>query len=137
MYDKILVPTDGSDRSEKALEMAETVAETHSAELHIVNVIDQRNDNLNGMAPSAVNQLEKARIEMVEDQQEEAEEEGLDVKADVVHGVPHEEIADYVEEHDIDGIIIGSTGNTGIDNLLLGSTADKVLRTTDVPVTVV
>lgn len=137
MYDKVLVPTDGSDRSEKALEMAKTVASTHGAEVHVLNVIDERNDSLNGISPPAVNKLEQSRIEMVEEAQEELEEEGLEVEADVLHGVPHEEIEEYTEDHSIDGIIIGSTGKTGIDNLLIGSTANKVVRVASVPVTVV
>ena len=137
MYDKILVPTDGSDRSEKALEMAKTVAPTHGAEIHVLNVIDQRNDSLNGISPPAVDQLEQSRAELVEDAAEEIEDEGLEAEADVVHGVPHEEIEDYVEEHGIDGIIMGSTGKTGMNNLLIGSTAEKVVRVASVPVTVV
>lgn len=137
MYDKILVPTDGSDRSGKALEIAETVAATHGAEVHVLNVIDERNDSLNGISPSAVNQLEQSRVEMVEEAQEELEEEGLEAESDVLHGVPHEQIEEYTEEHDIDGIIIGSTGKTGMSDLLIGSTANKVVRVASVPVTVV
>ena len=87
MYDKILVPTDGSNRAKKALDIAKATAEMHNAEIHILNVIDQRNDNLNGLDPSAVNQLEQSRQELVRNLQEEIEVEGLRSTSDVTHEI--------------------------------------------------
>ncbi|MFB6217087.1 MAG: universal stress protein, partial [Candidatus Aenigmatarchaeota archaeon] len=52
----------------------------------------------------------------------------------VVSGVPHSEIKRYVEDNDIDLITMGSHGRSGLDRLLIGSVAEKVIRTTDIPV---
>jgi len=129
MYDKVLVPIDGSDDSERALELALTTASVHSAKIHVLNVIDERNDMINGMALEAVNQLEESRLEMVDEARQKVEEEGLEAEAEVTHGVPHKEVGSYVEENDIDAVIAGSTGKTGLENLRFGSTAEKIVRT--------
>jgi nucleotide-binding universal stress UspA family protein len=51
--------------------------------------------------------------------------------------VVHQEIESYVEGHDIDLIVIGSRGLTNVEKALLGSTADKVIRTLEIPTMVV
>jgi len=66
-----------------------------------------------------------------------AEEAGLDCVTAVETGIAHKEIQRYVEENDIDLVVIGSRGLGGVEEMLLGSTADKVVRLVDRPVTVV
>jgi len=49
-------------------------------------------------------------------------------------GEPYESVLDYADEHDIDIIVMGTHGRTGLDHHLLGSVTEKVVRTSDVPV---
>jgi nucleotide-binding universal stress UspA family protein len=49
-------------------------------------------------------------------------------------GNPHEEILEYVSEHGIDVVVVGSHGRSGIDRLVVGSVAERVVRLSPVPV---
>ena len=62
---------------------------------------------------------------------------GVDRVTVVETGIAHREIVDYVENNDIGLVVMGSWGRSNFEEMLLGSTADKVVRSLDVPVTVV
>lgn len=53
---------------------------------------------------------------------------------EVVEGNPHEKILEYVSEHDIDMVVMGTHGRTGLDRALMGSVAERVVRRSPVPV---
>lgn len=61
-------------------------------------------------------------------------EAGLTVVTEIGEGNPHEEILEYVSEHDIDMIIVGTHGRTGFDRAVMGSVAERVVRRSPVPV---
>jgi nucleotide-binding universal stress UspA family protein len=52
----------------------------------------------------------------------------------VAQGTPHQAILDYIGEHDIDLVVMGTHGRTGLDRYLLGSITEKVVRLSDAPV---
>jgi nucleotide-binding universal stress UspA family protein len=58
----------------------------------------------------------------------------VQTRTEVRSGNPHETILDYTDEHDIDLVVMGTHGRTGLDRYLLGSVTEKVVRTSDVPV---
>ncbi|MDG5818850.1 universal stress protein [Natronococcus sp. A-GB7] len=58
----------------------------------------------------------------------------VDTVATVQVGKPYEAILEYVDDHDIDMIVMGTHGRSGLDRYLLGSVAEKVVRMSDVPV---
>jgi nucleotide-binding universal stress UspA family protein len=62
---------------------------------------------------------------------------GADVTTVIRDGKPAEEILDCAEEHDVDQIVMGSHGRTGVSRVLLGSIAEQVVRRATVPTTVV
>lgn len=59
---------------------------------------------------------------------------GLTVVIEIVEGNPHEEILEYVSEHGIDMVIMGTHGRTGLDRVVMGSVAERVVRRSPVPV---
>jgi len=63
-----------------------------------------------------------------------AEEAGVEVETDLRRGDPHREIIDYAGEVDADLIVMGTHGRTGLDRYLIGSVAERVVRTADAPV---
>jgi nucleotide-binding universal stress UspA family protein len=134
MYHKILLPTDGSEGAEAALEHALEIAEKYGAELHILYVADVRVDSTTDMWTNMLGQLEEMGKEATEEIAEKVEEAGVETVTEVSRGIPHEEINSYVDENDIDLIIMGTHGRTGIDRILLGSVAEKVIRTSEKPV---
>ena len=68
---------------------------------------------------------------------EYGEASGVDVKEVLLEGHPSSEIIDFAENNNIDLIVMGTLGKTGLDRFLLGSVAEKVVRNSKVPVLVV
>ena len=66
-----------------------------------------------------------------------AAEHGIEVTERHAGGIPHRQIADYVREQDIDLVVMGSHGRSGVSRRLLGSVTERTLRSTDVPIMVV
>ena len=134
MYNRILLPTDGSEGADKAVEHALSLAEKYDAELHVLNVVDVRSQSTTDMWTNVIGELEEAGEELTEDIVEEAEERGIDAKPEVIKGIPSREIVSHADEDDIDLIVMGTHGRTGLNRVLVGSVAEKVVRTADMPV---
>ena len=147
MYDKILVPTDGSETAEAAVDHAVEMAKRYDAELHALYVVDIDAVNLS-LGTEQVDRLKSGRYEEMDEIKEKAEkatgvvadraeEKGVKVIEEVRAGTPHDAIVKYAKSNDIDVIVMGSHGRGGVRRALLGSVAERVLRTTHRPVFVV
>lgn len=137
MYDRILVPTDGSSDARKGAEHAVGLAAALGSTVHALYVIEEGTNPWNSR--SLDDQLDEARQygqSLTDDVADLAADAGVEcVTATEVGPNVAEEITDYVEEEGIDAIVMGS-GFRGSMGGVLGSTADKVLRMAHVPVTV-
>ncbi len=137
MYETILVPTDGSKDARKGAEHAVGLAAALGATVHAVYVIEEGTNPWE--SSSLDDQIDRAREygdEVTGEVAEMAADAGVDcVTESVVDARVSRGILDYAEEHDIDTIVMGS-GFRGSMGDILGSTADKVVRTSTVPVTV-
>jgi len=140
MYDSILVPTDGSDKAQKAIDHAIGLAETLDATVHALYVIDIPGAPRTVYVRDDEEEIREAGREYGEtvtgELAEQAASAGIDCVTAIKSGTPHEEIADYAEDENIDLIVIG-TGYRGKIGSLLGSTAERVVRTSKVPVTTI
>ena len=147
MYDRILVPTDGSDVAEAAVDHALDLAEKYDAEVHALYVVDIDSVNFS-LGTEQVDRIKQGRFDEMDELKEQAEaatgvvadrgaERDVDVVEHVAGGRPHKVIADYAENHDIDIIVMGSHGRAGVRRALLGSVTERTLRSTHVPVLVV
>ncbi|EMA06992.1 Nucleotide-binding universal stress protein, UspA family [Haloarcula vallismortis] len=129
MFDSILVPTDGSPGSERAFEVAATLARTHDAAVHVLSVVDEHGPtddwDYDGDSPAEA---------FVESQADHVDTDGLSITAAVREGVVHDAVLDYGDANDIDLIVMGTHGRTGVRRFLLGSVTEKVVRLADVPV---
>jgi nucleotide-binding universal stress UspA family protein len=135
MYDTILVPTDGSAAIVEAVERAVDLAERYDATVHALYVVDSAAYSTLEMSTSVVvDALEDEGETAVGYVAEEAERAGVASGTAVVHGTPHRTILDHAEEIDADLIVMGTHGRRGVDRFLLGSVAEKVVRTAPVPV---
>lgn len=134
-YERVLLPTDGSDASQNAIEYAVGTAAQHNATLHTLHVIDagpdSTQDTAGGLSADELNKEAKGYLESVT---ERANNAGVVVEASIESGVAHRSIIEYVDENDIDLVIMGTRGRSGIHRFLLGSVAEKVIRTVDAPV---
>lgn len=140
MGKRILVPLDGSKQAWEACEFA--IDEYPDAELVVLHVINPADAGYSAQAsiPSFSEEwFEHAQSEaeqLFADARNLAADRDVVVSSDTVIGKPSRAIAEYADEHDIDQIIMGSHGRSGITRILLGSVAETVVRSSSVPVTV-
>lgn len=138
---RILAATDFSACSHEALEYAGELAKRFSAELHLLHVADDPNTLLphsGGTIPAAA--LANAAVQTDEALRRAAEfleQAGRQVHRSVIRGTPFLEIIRYAREHDIDLIVIGTHGRTGLQQAMIGSVAERVVRKAPCPVLVV
>jgi nucleotide-binding universal stress UspA family protein len=130
MFEKILVPTDGSECAEAAIGYAEDLAGQYEATVHVLCVVDSRTLD---SAPH-LERVKDESTEMVESVCEDLAGSNIPVEDAVRTGIPHQEILQYASQQGIDLIAMGTHGRTGIERYLLGSITEKVVRLSDVPV---
>ena len=137
LYDRILVPTDGSAEGRRAVAHALDLASVHAADVHGLYVIDTASyagmpmeSSWEGVSDLLREDAEEAAREV----ESLATDTGLDVETAVAEGSPSKEIIRYAEGNGCDLIVMGTHGRGGIDRLLLGSVAEKVVRGSSVPV---
>ncbi|WP_290814329.1 universal stress protein [Halovivax sp.] len=147
MYDTILVPTDGSDIAETAIDHALDLAQRYDADVHALYVVDIGAVDIS-LGTEQVDRIKAGRFEEMPELQERARRAtgsvvekgdalGISVTEAVQAGSPHRQIANYADDHGVDLIVMGSAGRGGVRRALLGSVAERTLRTTHVPVLVV
>lgn len=136
---RILVPIDFSDYSKKALQYTVKFAHSFNAELFLIYVIEPiiypADLSMGQMVipPSEVNMDEKAKNELEKLAQTEIGDT-LQYHIMVKTGKPFQEIIETAAEVDADLITIATHGHTGVEHLLFGSTAEKVVRKAPCPV---
>lgn len=140
--DRVMLPTDGSDYSELAGEHAATLADLAGATVHVVSIADTGAAgglfDTGGASEEFMANVEARHEEAVSRLADDVEKAvGRPVERAVVRGQPVAALQEYVEENQIDLIVMGSHGRTGFSRWLLGSTTERLLRTVDVPVLVV
>lgn len=136
MYERILVPTDGSDPSFLAAEHAVDIASRYDAVVHALFVVEQRGTVGHW---DVVVEAEEAEGERALDTVGNlAGEAGVAVEKHLRRGIPHEDIIDAARDYQADLVVMGTHGRTGFDRLAsAGSTTERVVRITRVPVLVV
>ena len=130
-YETILVPTDGSERATEAVELANEIAATHGAALHLLVVIDELPVGIG--ADSTADEIEAGNNAILQSATDHVDR-NVDLTTAVRFGSIRGEITDYASEMGVDCIVMGTHGRQGFDQRLLGSTTERVLRTTPVPV---
>lgn len=139
MFDRILIPTDGSKAVQPAVEMALNLAEKHDATLHVLFIVDQPVSVSGagegfGALDNLLEALEEEGHEVTGEIAEQAEEREIETTAAVRRGNPHDDILNYAEEQDVDLIVIGTHGRTGVKRALLGSVTEDIVRHSEIPV---
>jgi nucleotide-binding universal stress UspA family protein len=141
MIQNILVPIDESDPSTDAIQFA--VEHYPEATITAIHVVDPREAfaglGIEGAASQQdiLESQERHAEKLLEDVRKEVASEGVTIETDTIVGSVSRSIIEYIEEHDIDHVVIGSHGRTGASRILLGSVAESVTRRSPVPVTVV
>jgi len=136
-YDTLLVPTDGSEAVDPALEHAFNLADAFDSTVHALYVADTNRDSVTLIGTDVVDALVEVGESAVASIVERGERRGIPVVNEVLQGDPVSTIVDYADRHRADLIIMSSHGRRGLPRYLLGSVTERVARTTDVPVMIV
>lgn len=148
MGEHVLVPIDGSPQSEAALEHAFGLPLGEITVMTVINPFDTDPNTIGLQTPTGVPGIpgyseewyENAREdvhELHERAKERATERDVPLSSEIDIGEPSRRIVRYTEENDIDHVVIGSHDRSDLSRLLLGSVAERVVRRSPVPVTVV
>ena len=139
----ILLPTDGSECSRKAMAYALSFAKQYGARIVALHVIDRRWEDQTRVAFVEVGQELTQKIQkgygeeaerILREVVEAAGVSGVPVETRVVTGIPFEDIVRIGKEVPVDLIVMGTHGRAGMSHLLLGSVAERVIRRAPCPV---
>lgn len=144
MFTRILVPTDFSAHSDAALEYARALAARFGASMHLLHVIgDPLVPTVIGAVPemyfgpeapaTRMVLLEEARARLAR-RLTHADRQSHHATSEVLFGSPAYTIAEYADVNGYDLIVMGTHGRTGLAHVLMGSVAEKVVRTASCPV---
>lgn len=140
LYKNIVIATDGSENSKKAIFCGIEIAKLSGSTVYAIHVID---------TPSMVSEIWTAGKELIHEMmirdgkktlsetKKIVEDSGVEVKDVLLSGHPAEEIIKFAEDNNIDLIVMGTLGATGLEKFLMGSVAEKVVRFSKIPVMVV
>ena len=135
MYDRILLPTDGSPGSDHVVDQAAELAATTGATLYVVSVVDEEASFVTPETVEATREaLTDAGERAVARAADRATGTDVTVETEVRTGTPHQVIVEYADEIDADVIVMGTHGRSGLERYLLGSVTERVLRLADQPV---
>ena len=134
-YTDVLVPTDGSNHATAALKLAATAAERTGATLHLLSIVDELPEVGDTESAQLSEQLEENVQSVLDEAAATATQAGVDdVTTTIVTGSMPQEVTRYADEKEIDLVVMGTHGRTGLDRHLLGSFTERVIRTSPVPV---
>ena len=144
IFTNILVATDDSESARKAVDSAVKIAKLNNAKLYAVNVISP--------GEIAVTQHDPRDPEWKKQMKENLEAQGREatayaknagktanvtVEPVILEGNPADEIVNFADKNDVDLVVIGTLGKTGIKRFMLGSVTEKVVRYSKKPVLVI
>lgn len=138
MFERILVPLDGSTCANKAMDVALSLAKSEGSELFFCSVVDPI--VICGSTPPSpavellLSDAETEARRLLTTAQQRARAGGLKAQAEMRKGVPYDEILHAAERAKADAIVMGTHGRTGLRRLFAGSVAESVLRNAACPV---
>ncbi|MCC7540228.1 MAG: universal stress protein [Deltaproteobacteria bacterium] len=132
---RILVPVDFSEASESALRESVDLAQLLGAEITAVHVIEPPLAPLAGstfVMPPSFGDVTAILRQRLEELVQRSSGHGVRLHAVLAEGVPYVEIVRIAKDHDL--IVMSTQGRTGLAHLLLGSVAERIVRTSTIPV---
>lgn len=140
MFKRILIATDGSDIAENAADFGIKLAKNLNSEVYCIYVVDTTafssidSEMIWKNIKSILEEDGKRALKSIE---EKVKDLNLKFHAILRYGNPSEEIVKFAKENNIDLIVMGTSGRSGLDRFLIGSVAEKVIRTAPCPVMVI
>ncbi len=138
-FRSIVIATDGSENTRKAISYGIKIAKLSGATVHALYVMDTSSVSQSWTAGKEIiyEILKKEGQKATSKVKECGEASDVEVKEVILEGHPSREIIDFAEDNEIDLIVMGTLGKTGLDKFLMGSVAENVVRNSKVPVMIV
>jgi nucleotide-binding universal stress UspA family protein len=137
MYQRILFPTDGGPATGDIAAHVTSLATYYDATVHVLSVADTRNrfegPNM-GLGAEAWDDAQHEQAQQAVADAVDALADSVPVSRHIESGIPHSAILDYAHTADVDVIVMGTHGRTGIDHYLIGSIAERIVRNAPMPV---
>lgn len=136
---KILVPTDFSKPSEYASKLASKLAEKANSEVHLLHMVElptgiiDMGSGTNFSIPESMLYIRKVRDRLIDYKQQFFSRNEI-VKHAIRFQNPYDGISDYAKKHNVDLIIMGAKGHTNLEEILIGSNTEKIVRNSEIPV---
>jgi nucleotide-binding universal stress UspA family protein len=141
LFKKILVATDGSENARRAASYGVNIAKATGAEVHALYIISTQHAvttrTVMGWSEAFEEYLANKGGVAIADVEKLGKEAGVKVEPVFLKGIPADKILEYAEENNIDLIVMGTHGLTGIKRFLIGSVAESVVRHSKAPVMVI
>ena len=137
MYEKILVPLDGSDLAEIALPYAEELAGALGCEITLIHVSESADEKYENMHQLYIEKIVEATIQGAEKFRKNKRAKKIKVSSVHLTGHVAEQIVDYADKENIGLIVMTTHGRSGIRRWILGNVAAKVVRATDRPIALI
>lgn len=138
LFDQILIPTDGGEAAESAVELGLGMAQIHDARLHALYIVEEQQPIEYGAAitglDDVIRELEQKGDHVTNEIATRAADLGVETTTAVQKGTPRNDILTYADAHDIGLIVMGTHGRTGVKRALMGSVTETVVRHSDIPV---
>ncbi|AKB75190.1 Universal stress protein [Methanosarcina lacustris Z-7289] len=140
LYRNIVIATDGSENTRRAISYGIEIAKISGATVHVLYVVN---------TPATISESWTAGKEeiykimrcdgekLVSKVKEIGKDAGVEIRDVLLDGCPSDEIINFAENNNVDLIVMGTLGKTGLEKFLMGSVAEKVVRGSKVPVMVV
>jgi len=132
--ERVLVGTDGSQGSELAVDAAFGIGSETGAAVHAVSVLEPDLLGFDVRSTQASEERERRDENILSDVRARANERGIAVETAIRDGSVVEMLNEYADETEIDLVVVGTHGRTGIDRRLLGSVTENLIRSASVPV---
>lgn len=134
-YETILIPTDGSAGATLAGEHGLSLAAALDANVHLLSIVKEDSLGLDVRSTISAQEQEEAATTAIDDLEREADQCGItNVTRHIERGNPTEVILDTIASSDVHVVVMGTTGRRGTDRILIGSVAEKTVRSASVPV---
>ncbi|AKB75945.1 Universal stress protein [Methanosarcina lacustris Z-7289] len=139
-YRNIVIATDGSENTRKAISYGIEIAKLSGATVHALYVVDTSSFSsipMDAGWESMYEILKNEGAKAISEVKKQGGIAGVDVREVLEEGHPSSSILEFAETNNVDLIVMGTLGKTGLDRFLLGSVAEKVVRSSKIPVMVV
>jgi len=126
-FDRIILPIDGSNRAKNAAKKAITIAKNRNIDIHAIHILHHSYLFIHPeMYPTMEKKIMENAIIYLNEIEQIGKKMGIKIMTKIIEGIPYEEIIKFAHKDDL--IVMGNKGKTGLEKILIGGVAEKVIR---------